>query len=75
MTYDRDVNAAMNLKRLATVTALPAATNGVTYSTGQTNVRLGGKATPVRDEAIPVSLSLAASGHEEISDHHRAPSV
>jgi putative transposase len=49
--HDRDLNAAINLKRLATVTALPVARpsgNGGATSGGVPEVV--GKVTPVRDE-------------------------
>lgn len=49
--HDRDLNAALNLKRLATETALPVASpsgNGGTTSGGVPEVV--GKVTPVRDE-------------------------
>ncbi len=49
--HDRDLNAAVNLERLATVTALPVASpsgNGGTTSGGVPEVV--GKVTPVRHE-------------------------
>jgi putative transposase len=48
---DRDVNAALNLRRLATETALPVASHPVTNVTkiGMVPI-LGGKVTPVRYE-------------------------
>ena len=49
--HDRDVNAAMNLKRLATVTALPVANQPATEDTVLGMVpSIVGKVTPVRDE-------------------------
>jgi putative transposase len=49
--HDRDINAARNLKRLATKTALPEASYLVTDNTGMGIVPiLGGKVTPVRYE-------------------------
>lgn len=54
--HDRDVNAAVNLHRLATralvaKTALPEASQAVTHGTAAGTVQaVGGKVTPVRDE-------------------------
>jgi IS605 OrfB family transposase len=49
--HDRDVNAAINLKRLATETALPVASHSVMNDTGiQITSIPGGKMTPVRYE-------------------------
>lgn len=49
--HDRDQNAAINLKRLATATALPMASHLVTDSTGAETISVsGGKVTPVRYE-------------------------
>ena len=49
--HDRDVNAALNLKRLAAETALPVASHPVTDGTKIVMVSvLGGKVTPVRYE-------------------------
>ena len=59
MTHDRDINAARNLHRLATATALPVATHSATDATGFGNPAhdresdFDGKVTPVRDEARP----------------------
>ncbi|MCY0900521.1 MAG: zinc ribbon domain-containing protein [Firmicutes bacterium] len=74
VTHDRDVNAANNLKGLATPTALPVATWAVTSTTVSLNTEIDGKVTPVRDEATPES-SLSASGQEEAGDHNRAPTL
>jgi putative transposase len=63
--HDRDLNAARNLKRLATATALPVASlssNGGTAS-GMVPVVVG-KVTPVRDE-----LAVGRSGQEENRAH------
>jgi putative transposase len=72
--HDRDVNAATNLKGLATRTALPVATRPVMAATMPETADIGGKVTPVRHEAIPESL-LSASGQEEADDHNRAPTL
>ena len=59
MTHDRDINAAGNLHRLATATALPVATRSATDATGFGDPALDresdfdGKVTPVRDETRP----------------------
>lgn len=49
--HDRDINAALNLKRLATETALPVASHSAMNDTeiGTVSI-LGGKVTPVRYE-------------------------
>ena len=55
--HDRDQNAARNLQRLATETALPAANRTVTDGTAPARVLVGGgKVTPVRYES-PVGIS------------------
>jgi putative transposase len=64
--HDRDLNAALNLKRLATVTALPVARpsgNGGATSGGVPEVV--GKVTPVRDE----HSHRDGSGQEENRAH------
>ncbi len=59
ITHDRDINAARNLHRLATATALPVATRSATDATGfgdpahDRESDFDGKITPVRDEARP----------------------
>jgi putative transposase len=51
--HDRDVNAALNLKQLATVeTALPAASSGVIQGTDVAHAASGGKVTPVSYDAV-----------------------
>ncbi|PSR21870.1 MAG: transcriptional antiterminator [Sulfobacillus acidophilus] len=74
MMHDRDVNAANNLKRLATETALPVATRPAMTATMWATADIGGKVTPVRHEATPESL-LSASGQEEFGDHQRSPNL
>ena len=74
ITHDRDHNAAINLKRLATATALPVATRSAMAAPMSEAADIGGKVTPVRHEAIPESL-LSASGQEEAGDHNRAPTL
>ncbi len=71
--HDRDVNAARNLARLATETALPVATAWATKPTNPSRDGIDGKVTPVRDEARPAGYRLAASGQEEVGAHHRTP--
>ena len=51
-THDRDINAAKNLKRLATETALPAASNAVMRSTDTLQKVSGGKVTPVSHDPV-----------------------
>ena len=56
--HDRDHNAALNLQRLATATALPVASpssNG--GATAETVSAVAGKVTPVRDECGPQDTS------------------
>ena len=69
--HDRDLNAALNLKRLATATALPVASpasnGGATAETVSTVV---GKVTPVRYECGQQDTS----GQERNCAHFRAPS-
>jgi len=49
--HDRDINAALNLKRLATATALPVASHSAMNDTEiEVGFILGGKVTPVRHE-------------------------
>jgi putative transposase len=63
--HDRDLNAARNLKRLATETALPVASpssNG--GATAGRVPAVAGKVTPVRDE-----LAVGHSGQEENRAH------
>ncbi len=80
VTHDRDVNAAINLKGLATPTALPVAPRSATDATTcedleiHSNTHAGGKVTPVRHEATPESL-LSASGQEEVDAHNCAPTL
>ncbi|WP_210756725.1 zinc ribbon domain-containing protein [Caldichromatium japonicum] len=60
--HDRDINAALNLKRLATATALPVASpSGNGGATAERVSAVVGKVTPVRDECAP------HSGQEENS--------
>jgi putative transposase len=63
--HDRDLNAALNLKRLATVTALPVAspTSNGGAAAGRVPAVVG-KVTPVRDE-----LAVGRSGQEENCAH------
>ncbi len=70
--HDRDVNAAQNLARLATATALPVATRPARDVPVRSKGRPDGKVTPVRHEATPVGYMLAASGQEESWDHQRS---
>lgn len=63
--HDRDVNAAKNLERLATGTALPVASASATTRTGDGRPSPGGKVTPVRDEY----RSLRGSGQEKKDKH------
>ncbi|MBX5468010.1 MAG: transposase [Firmicutes bacterium] len=74
VVHDRDVNAAINLRGLATPTALPVATSSVRGATVSDPSDIGGKVTPVRDEAQPVGLPTA-SGHEEAGDHRDTPTL
>ena len=75
VTQDRDLNAAMNLKGLATRTALPVATASATKTTVSSKDGTDGKVTPVRYEARPAGLRLAASGQEEVEAHECAPTL
>jgi len=74
--HDRDVNAAINLQRLATGahaarTALPVASQAVTPGTAAGDGPAGGgKVTPVRHE----HGLQDGSGQEEIGEHLCAPS-
>jgi putative transposase len=63
--HDRDVNAAINLKRLATETALPVASHSVMNDTGIVSFS-GGKVTPVRYECGLQDTS----GQERNGDDH-----
>jgi putative transposase len=73
--HDRDVNAAINLQRLATgalvaKTALPEASHAATYGTAAGVVpAAGGKVTPVRYE----HGQQDGSGQEENGAHLCAP--
>lgn len=66
--HDRDKNAALNLKRLATETALPVASQSVTNDTRMRSSIPGGKVTPVRYECGQED----ASGQEENAEHFRS---
>jgi putative transposase len=67
--HDRDTNAARNLKRLATATALPVANRTATDDAAIGRVPfVAGKVTPVRDEAS----QQGASGQEMNCAHLRA---
>ncbi|PSR20066.1 MAG: hypothetical protein C7B45_16785 [Sulfobacillus acidophilus] len=66
------MNAAINLKGLATRTALPVATRPVRDATMPGQPDIDGKVTLVRHEATPAGLP-AASGQEEIGAHNREP--
>lgn len=69
--HDRDHNAAVNLERLATETALPVASSAGNGGTATEKVSaVGGKVTPVSYE---VSLQ-GTSGQEETDAHICAPS-
>lgn len=74
ITHDRDVNAAIHLKGLATPTVLPVATPPARVATVPGQPDIGGKGTPVRHEATPESL-LSASGQEEVGAHDCAPTL
>jgi len=71
ITHDRDVTAAINLKGLATRTALPVATRPARTATVPDPPDIDGKVTPVRHEARPAGLPTA-SGQEESCDHQRS---
>jgi putative transposase len=63
--HDRDLNAALNLKRLATETALPVASPSSNGGAAAGRVpAVVGKVTPVRDE-----LAVGRSGQEEKCAH------
>ena len=67
--HDRDLNAALNLKRLATATALPVASPpGNGGATAERGSAVAGKVTPVRYESGPQD----ASGQEKNCAHPRA---
>ncbi len=72
ITHDHDVTAAINLKGLATRTALPVATRPARTATVPEPPDIDGKVTPVRHEARPAGLPTA-SGQEEVGPHHCAP--
>jgi putative transposase len=63
--HDRDVNAAKNLKRLATASALPVASPAVMSSTDVAQKASGGKVTSVSYEYRPQE----ASGQKERREH------
>jgi putative transposase len=68
--HDRDINAARNLKRLATKTALPEASQSATNDTGLGMVPfLGGKVTPVRYECGRQDTSGQEINREHICSH------
>lgn len=68
--HDRDTNSAINLKRLATKTALPVANQSVTNGTGIEKVSIrGGKVTPVRYEGGLKDPSGQEKNGEHISSH------
>jgi putative transposase len=75
ITHDRDHNAAIHWKGLATPTALPVATWAATSTTVSPTGEIGGTVTPVRDEATPAGAMPAASGQEEVGDHHWTPTL
>jgi putative transposase len=67
--HDRDLNAALNLKRLATATALPVASpSGDGGTAAERLYAVGGKVTPVRYEGGPQD----PSGQEKNRAHLRA---
>ena len=66
--HDRDVNAARNLKRLATATALPVASSAAMPSTDVAHAVSGGKVTPVIYDFRPQE----GSGQEDGCAHFRA---
>jgi len=67
--HDRDKNAALNLKRLATVHALPVASHLVTNGTGAEIIfARGGKVTSVRYECGQKDTS----GQKENCEHFRS---
>ena len=69
--HDRDLNAALNLKRLATATALPVASpSGNGGTAAETVSAAGGKVTPVRYE----EGQQDPSGQEKNCAHLRARS-
>jgi len=68
--HDRDKNAALNLKRLATKTALPVASQSVTNDTGMEIVSISvGKVTPVRYECGRQDTSGQEKEREHFSSH------
>lgn len=70
VSHDRDQNAAINLKRLATRTALPVASHSATSGTdiGVVSI-LGGKVTPVRYECGLQDTSGQEENREHINSH------
>jgi len=66
--HDRNVNAARNLKRLATATALPVASSAAMPSTDVAHAVSGGKVTPVIYDFRPQE----GSGQEDGCAHFRA---
>lgn len=70
ITHDRDINAAINLKRLATVTALPVASQ---LATDDTNIGIipisGGKVTSVRYECGQQDTSGQKKKGEHLCSH------
>ena len=68
--HDRDFNAACNLKRLATETALPVARpTGNGGAAAGRGLAVAGKVTPVSDECG----QQGASGQEETAEHLCSP--
>ena len=64
--HDRDINAAINLKRLATITALPEANQAAMVDTAlEKSSSVVGKVTPVRYECGLQDTS----GQEKIREH------
>lgn len=70
VTHDRDINASVNLKRLATLTALPVASHLATDDTGIGVVPMrGGKVTSVRYEGGQQDTSGQKKKCEHIYSH------
>lgn len=68
--HDRDINAAINLKRLATGTALPVASHSAMNDTGIGIISIsGGKVTPVRYECGQQDTSGQEINREHICSH------
>jgi putative transposase len=74
LTHDRDGKAAIHRKGMATRTALPVAPRPIMAAAMPEPSDIGGKVTPVRDEATPPETS-GASGQEEAGAHHCAPTL